>query len=174
MRNVYINKTEHVKGHSINKLQNDIILSVFKIWKIRNIHFVEKFKLGQMRKFFMKMMSLLLPVCLLYLEQDDRMAMLLFIYYYTTIIIILIITFVNNNYAFSALMLLVGWQEGHQACKNWVVRQWRGYLSAARCKWFTYGPADATATPSSLAPVKSRMVYLSGAAYPSCPVKKGR
>jgi len=26
-----------------------------------------------------------------------------------------------------------------------------------------YGPADATATPSSLAPVKSRMVYLSGA-----------
>jgi len=25
------------------------------------------------------------------------------------------------------------------------------------------GPADATATPSSLAPVKSRIVYLSGA-----------
>jgi len=30
-------------------------------------------------------------------------------------------------------------------------------------KWFAYGPADATATPSSLAPVKFRMVYLSGA-----------
>jgi len=29
----------------------------------------------------------------------------------------------------------------------WVVRCWRGYLSAARCKWFAYGPADATATP---------------------------
>ena len=28
---------------------------------------------------------------------------------------------------------------------------------------FVYGPADATATPSSLAPLKSRMVYLSGA-----------
>jgi len=26
-----------------------------------------------------------------------------------------------------------------------------------------YGPADATATPSSLAPVKSRMIYVSGA-----------
>jgi len=43
---------------------------------------------------------------------------------------------------------------------------WCGYLSGARCKWFAYGPADATATPSSLAPVKSRMVYLSGAGLP--------
>jgi len=58
-------------------------------------------------------------------------------------------------------MLLDGWREGHLACKNWVVRYWRGYLSGARCKWLVYGPADATATPSSLAPVKSRMVYLS-------------
>jgi len=29
-----------------------------------------------------------------------------------------------------------------------------------------YSPADAIATPSSLAPVKSRMVYLSGASLP--------
>jgi len=29
-----------------------------------------------------------------------------------------------------------------------------------------YGPTDATATPSSLASVKSRMVYLSGAGLP--------
>jgi len=56
-------------------------------------------------------------------------------------------------------MLLVGWQEGHMACQNWVVRYWRDYLSRARCKWFAYGPADATATPLSLAPVKSRVVY---------------
>ena len=35
---------------------------------------------------------------------------------------------------FSAWMLLVGWQEGHLACKNWVVRYWRGYLSGVRCK----------------------------------------
>jgi len=39
----------------------------------------------------------------------------------------------------------------------WVVRYWRGYLSRLKCKWFTCGPADATATPSSLAPAKSRM-----------------
>ena len=52
-----------------------------------------------------------------------------------------------------ALTLLVGQQEGHPACKNWVVRYWHGYLSGARCKWFAYyGPADAIATPSSLAP----------------------
>ena len=34
------------------------------------------------------------------------------------------------------------------------------------------GPAAASATPSSLAPVKSRMVYLSGASLPGCPGKK--
>jgi len=48
-------------------------------------------------------------------------------------------------YAFSALTLLVGQQEGHPACKNRVVRCWRGYLSGARCR-LAYGPADATAT----------------------------
>ena len=32
------------------------------------------------------------------------------------------------------------------------------YLSGARCKWFAYGPADVTATPSSLASLKSRFV----------------
>ena len=31
-------------------------------------------------------------------------------------------------YAFSALTLLVGQQEGHPACKNRVVGCWRGYL----------------------------------------------
>ena len=41
--------------------------------------------------------------------------------------------------AFSALMLLVGWQEGHPACKK---------LSGGILVWstFAYGPADATAT----------------------------
>ena len=47
--------------------------------------------------------------------------------------------------AFSALMLLVGWQEGHPACKNWVVGCWRGYLFGASCR-LAYGPADATTT----------------------------
>jgi len=46
---------------------------------------------------------------------------------------------------FSALTLLVGWQEGHPACKNGVVGCWHGYLSGAMCM-FAYGPADATAT----------------------------
>ena len=50
-----------------------------------------------------------------------------------------------HSCAFSALTLLVGRQEGHLACKNRVVRYWRGYLSGARCR-FAYGPADATAT----------------------------
>jgi len=48
--------------------------------------------------------------------------------------------------AFSALTLLVGWQEGHPACKKtewW--GYWRGNLSGARCT-LAYGPADATAT----------------------------
>ena len=45
-----------------------------------------------------------------------------------------------------------------RSVKNWVMRCWHGYLSGARCRWFAYGPADATATPSSLASFKSRMV----------------
>ena len=48
-------------------------------------------------------------------------------------------------YSFSALTLLVGQQEGHPACKNWVVGCWRGCLSGSRCR-LAYGPADATAT----------------------------
>jgi len=85
---------------------------------------------------------------------------------------VLLIWWYAATLAFSALMLLVGRQEGHPACKNWVVRYWCGYLSGARCKWFAYGPADAPATPSSLAPVKSRMVYLSGAGLPRLSWKK--
>ena len=46
--------------------------------------------------------------------------------------------------AFSALMLLVGRQEGHLACKKRVVGCWHGCLSGARCR-LAYGPADATA-----------------------------
>jgi len=48
-------------------------------------------------------------------------------------------------FAFSALTLLAGQQEGHPACKNRVVGCWRGYLSGARCR-LAYGPADATVT----------------------------
>jgi len=43
--------------------------------------------------------------------------------------------------AFSALMLLFGWQEGHLACKKLSGGCWYGCLSGARCR-FAYGPAD--------------------------------
>jgi len=49
-------------------------------------------------------------------------------------------------YAFSALTLLVGRQEGHPACKK--TERWGVgvvILSGARCR-LAYGPADATAT----------------------------
>jgi len=63
--------------------------------------------------------------------------------------------------AFSALTLLAGHQEEHLACKK---------LSGEVMAWYLYGAndaADATATPSSsLASLKSRMVYLSGADLP--------
>jgi len=42
--------------------------------------------------------------------------------------------------AFSALMLLAGWQEEHPAFKKL-----SGFLSGVRCR-FAYGPADAPAT----------------------------
>jgi len=47
--------------------------------------------------------------------------------------------------AFSALMLLVGWQEGHLSCKKLSGGRFVWFLSGARCR-FAYGPADATAT----------------------------
>ena len=37
---------------------------------------------------------------------------------------------------------------------------------------FAYGPADATATPSSLFPVKFRMLTFLVPAYPGCPGKR--
>jgi len=58
-----------------------------------------------------------------------------------------------SAFPFSALTLLVGRQEGHPACKNWVVGCWCGYL----CR-LASDPADATATHLSLASVKSRLV----------------
>jgi len=64
-----------------------------------------------------------------------------------TNLLLLVFIIINNTvqFPFSALTLLFGWQEGHPACKNWVVGCWRGYLSGVPCR-FAYGPADATAT----------------------------
>jgi len=66
----------------------------------------------------------------------------------------------------------LGGRKGILPVKNWVVRYWHGYLFGERSKWFAYAPAGATATPSSLTPVKSRMVYLSGAGLPRLSSKK--
>ena len=67
--------------------------------------------------------------------------------------------------AFSALTLLVMRQEGHPACKNWVVGCWRGYLSRARCR-LANGPADATATHCLLLQWNPDWFYLSGTGSP--------
>ena len=75
--------------------------------------------------------------------------------------------------AFIALTLLVGNQEEHPVCKNCLMRCWHGYLSAVRCKWFAYGPADATATPiiSCLINIQTGSAFLVPT-YPCCPGKK--
>ena len=63
-------------------------------------------------------------------------------------------------------MLLVGRKEGHPACKR-LSGEVLAWLSVCNeVKIIAYGPDDATATSSSLAPVKSRMVSLSGAGLP--------
>ena len=51
---------------------------------------------------------------------------------------------------------------------------WCGYLSGAKCKWFAYGLADATATPSSLALLKSRIVLPFWHGLPRISWKRGR
>jgi len=58
--------------------------------------------------------------------------------------------------AFNALTLLVGHQEEHPACKN----LWRGAGMVICLEWGANDlhPADTTATPSSLALLKSRLV----------------
>jgi len=63
--------------------------------------------------------------------------------------------------ALSALTLLVGRHEEHPACD-------------VRCKWFAYGPADATATPSSLScfiKIQTDLTFLVPA-YSGCPGKE--
>ena len=65
--------------------------------------------------------------------------------------------FADILFAFSALTLLVGQQEGHPACKNRVVECWCGCLSGAICR-LAYGPVDATATHCHLLQQKSRLV----------------
>ena len=55
----------------------------------------------------------------------------------------------------------LGGRKGIRPVKNWVVGCWRGYLSRTSCR-FAYGPADATATHLSKAPVNPDSFYLPG------------
>jgi len=52
---------------------------------------------------------------------------------------------------------IVGWALG---------RAFGDEVLAVRCKWFAYGPADASATLSSIVLLKSRMVYPFAAGLP--------
>ena len=58
------------------------------------------------------------------------------------------LTLVIYSLSFSALTLLVGHQEEHPACKNWVMRCCCGCLSGARCRLFAHGPSDAFVSPN--------------------------
>ena len=58
------------------------------------------------------------------------------------------------------------------ACKNLKMRCWHGYLSTERCKWFAYGPGDATATTLSVASLKSICLTFLVPAYPGYPGKE--
>jgi len=87
------------------------------------------------------------------------------------------VEFLQAWWSNSALTLLVGRQEKHLVCKNWVMRCWCGYLSAARCRLFAYGPADATAIskPHHLLPhFNPDWFYLSGTDLPRLSLKRGR
>jgi len=78
--------------------------------------------------------------------------------------------------AFNAFTLLVGHQEEHPACKNWLT-DWRGYLSGARCRLFAYGPAGATVSPKHhhlLPHLNLDWFYLSGTGLTRLSWKRGR
>jgi len=74
--------------------------------------------------------------------------------------------------AFSALTLLVGWQEGHLACKKLSggVLAWLSDWSEVQtCIW----PSGCHCHSLSLASVKSRLVFLSGTGSPGQSRTKG-
>jgi len=77
----------------------------------------------------------------------------------------------------SALTLLVGHQEQHSACKNWVMGCCSGYLSGARCRLLAYGPAEAVAIPKPhylLPHLNPDWCYLSATGLPRLYWKRGR
>ena len=81
----------------------------------------------------------------------------------------------NNNRCLQCFDA-VGWAwEERPACKNWLMRCWCGYLSAARCRLFAYGPADAIAIPKPhhlLPHLNPDWFYLSGTGLPRLAMEK--
>ena len=79
--------------------------------------------------------------------------------------------------AFDFLFSMLGHQEEHPACKIEWWGFWCGYLSAARCRLFAYGPADATASTKHhhlLPHLSPERFYLSGTGLPRLSWKRGR
>jgi len=64
-------------------------------------------------------------------------------------------------------------QEGHPACKKLSDKGLAWLSAGSEEEMIAYGPADATATLSSLASLKSRMLNLSGAGLPMMLWKRG-
>jgi len=71
----------------------------------------------------------------------------------------------------------LGVRKSTRPVKKWVMSRWCGYLSAARCRLFAYGPADATASqnPHHLLPrLNPDWFHLSGTGLPRLSWKSGR
>ena len=80
---------------------------------------------------------------------------------------------VGSSVAFSALTLLVGWQEGHPACKKQSggVLAWLSVWGGVQtCIW----PSWCHCHSLSLAPVNPDWFYLSGIGLPRLSWKRGR
>ena len=71
--------------------------------------------------------------------------------------------------AFSALTLLVGWQEGHPACKKLSGEVWRGYLSGVRCRLAHAQLMPLPLTISCSSKIQIGFTYLVLPADPSSP-----
>jgi len=72
-----------------------------------------------------------------------------------------------GSFAFSDFTVLVGHQEQHPACKNWVMRCWLSVWS--KVKMICICSSWCHCHPSSLDSLKSRMI---SPAYPGCPGKE--
>jgi len=72
------------------------------------------------------------------------------------------------------LTLLVGRREEHPVCKNGVMSDGVVICLQRGANDLRNGLTDATATPSSLASLKSRMVLPSGVGLPGLSLKRGR